>query len=58
MVWVLKKGADRKSIKAVLEEISKKKPSKKGFNAARYAGTIKFREDGVTLQKKWRDEWE
>lgn len=58
MVWVLKKGADRKSIKAVFDEIKKKRSLKKGFEASRYAGTVKFKEDGLTLQKKWRNEWE
>lgn len=52
MVWVLKKGADRKSIKAVFEEISKKRSPKKGFDASRYAGTIKFKEDGLTPSKE------
>lgn len=56
MVMVLKKGSDKKSINAVLKKISKKS-SKNGLKASRYAGTIKFKEDGLTLQKRWRDEW-
>ncbi len=56
MVMVLKKGSDKKSIQAVLKKISKKS-SKTGLKTSRYAGTVKFKEDGLTLQKRWRDEW-
>ena len=56
MVMVLRKGADKKSIQVVLKKITKK-TSKNGLKASRYAGTIKFKEDGLALQKRWRDEW-
>ncbi|HMV08881.1 MAG TPA: hypothetical protein PK325_16885 [Cyclobacteriaceae bacterium] len=57
MVMVLKKGSDKKSIQAVLKKVIKKS-SKTGLRASQYAGTVKFKEDGLTLQKRWRDEWE
>lgn len=57
MVMVLKKGSDKKSIQAVLKKVSKK-TVKTGLKASQYAGTVKFKEDGLTLQKRWRDEWQ
>lgn len=57
MVMVLKKGSDKKSIRKVLEKITNKS-SKTGLKASKYAGTIKFKEDGLALQKQWRDEWQ
>lgn len=56
MVMVLKKGSDKKSINAVLKKISKKS-SKNGLKTSRYAGTVKFQEDGLVLQNRWRDKW-
>ena len=57
MVMVLKKGSDKKSIQAVLKKAAKK-TAKTGLKASQYAGTVKFKEDGLTLQKRWRDEWQ
>lgn len=57
MVMVLKKGSNKKSIREVLRKITKKS-SKNGLKASEYAGTVKFKEDGVVLQKRWRDEWQ
>lgn len=57
MVTILKKGSDINTIKTVMEKVSKGK-SKKGLYAAKYAGTVKFKEDGLALQKRLRDEWE
>ncbi|MBL7841133.1 MAG: hypothetical protein JNJ75_13400 [Cyclobacteriaceae bacterium] len=54
---VLKKGSDKKSIQAVLKKVAKK-TAKTGLKASQYAGTVKFKEDGLTLQKRWRDEWQ
>ena len=30
----------------------------KAFDAHKYCGVIKLREDSLELQKKWRNEWE
>ncbi len=54
---VLKKGSDKKSIREVLKKITKQS-SKNGLMASQYAGTVKFKEDGLVLQKLWRDEWQ
>jgi hypothetical protein len=56
MVMVLKKGSGKKSIREVLKKITKS-ATKKGLKASDYAGTVKFKEDGLVLQKRWRDEW-
>ncbi len=57
MVTILKSGAGKRSIQSVLKKINERQP-KKGMDAFKYCGTVKFKEDGLTLQKKWRDEWE
>jgi len=57
MVTILKSGADKRSIQSVLEKITKRQ-SKKGIDTFKYCGTVKFKEDGLTLQKQCRDEWE
>ena len=57
MVTILKKGSDKTTIKNILKKLSKGK-SKKGLDASKYAGTVKFMEDGLALQKRLRDEWE
>lgn len=57
MVTILKKGSDINTIKSVMEKVSKGKPNK-GFDAAKYAGTVKFVEDGLAFQKRLRNEWE
>jgi len=56
MVTILKSGAGKRSIQSVLEKITARQ-SKKGMDAFKYCGTVKFKEDGLTLQKQWRDEW-
>ena len=56
MVTVIKKGSSKRSILEQLKKIAKK-PSKKGLDAHQYSGTVRFKEDGLTLQKRWRNEW-
>jgi hypothetical protein len=56
MVTVIKKGATKKTITSKLNKLGKKSV-KKGLDAHRYAGTVKFKEDGLALQKQWRNEW-
>jgi hypothetical protein len=57
MVMVLKKGSNKKSIREVLKKITEKS-SKSGLKASHYAGAIQFKQDGLVLQKLWRDEWQ
>ncbi len=57
MVLVLKKGASKKEIDAIEKKLYKKKPSK-GFNAKKYNGILKLKEDPLAIQKRLRDEWE
>jgi hypothetical protein len=54
MVTVIKKGSDRKEIEKALSKIK----SKRKFNAYKYCGTVKLKEDPLEIQKKMRDEWE
>ncbi len=56
MVAVLKKGSDKKTIQAVIKKILSR-PARRGIDAAKYNGSVKFKEDGLTYQKRMRDEW-
>lgn len=57
MTTVLKKGSDKTTIDSILKKVQKKKSSR-GLDATKYAGTVKFKLDGLDLQKQLRDEWE
>lgn len=57
MITVLKSGADKHSVQNVLKKIIEH-PSKKGIDAFKYCRVVRFKKDGLTLQKQWRDEWE
>lgn len=58
MTIVIKKGASQREIKKLTQKISKTKNRKKGFDAFKYCGIIKFKEDPLVIQKRLRDEWE
>ena len=53
MVLVLKKGATKKEMQSITKKLQK--PA--GVNTKKYCGTIKLKEDPLTIQKKMRDEW-
>ena len=53
MVTILKAGAGKRSIPSVLKKIGERQ-----LNAQKYCGTVKFKKDGLILQRRWRDEWE
>jgi hypothetical protein len=57
MVLILKKGASKKDIEIIEKKLYKEK-GLAGFNAKKYNGAIKLKEDPLTIQKKLRDEWE
>jgi hypothetical protein len=57
MVLILKKGASKKEIDALEKKLYKEKPSR-GFNAKKYNGILKTKEDPLAFQLKLRDEWE
>jgi len=54
MVTVIKRGA---SIKEIDNALAKLKNSKK-FDAYKYLGTIKLKQEPLEIQKRMRDEWE
>lgn len=54
MVTIIKKGANKEEIERALMGIT----SVKKFNAFKYSGKVKFKEDPLLIQKKMRDEWE
>jgi len=45
-----------KTTKEEFERLVQQFP-KKGFDARKYCGLVKFKEDGLALQKQWRNEW-
>lgn len=56
MVIVIKKGASKRTLDSLLKKAVDSSNAKK-LNARKYCGAVKFKEDGLTLQKRWRDEW-
>jgi len=44
--------------KLELQKTNRRHPSKKLFDAQRYCGVIKLKQDPLQLQKKWRNEWD
>jgi hypothetical protein len=57
MVAVLKQGDNKKNMLKLLDELLKRR-KRKGVNVRKYCGTIKLKEDALTIQKKLRDEWD
>ena len=56
MVTILRKGATKKSIRAMLTKLTKhKKP--KGVDAFHFVGKINLNKDALSIQKSLRDEW-
>jgi uncharacterized protein (UPF0335 family) len=55
MVLILKKGASKKEIEALEKKLYKEKPST-GFNAKKYNGILKTKEDPLAFQLKLREE--
>jgi hypothetical protein len=58
MVTTIKKGATKEEIQALFEKMTKDSNIKKGFDAYKYCGKVKFKDDGLKIQKRLRNEWE
>jgi hypothetical protein len=58
MGLVLRKDATRKEIEAIEKKLYKEQRPSTGFNAKKYNGVLKLKEDPLSIQKKLRDEWE
>jgi hypothetical protein len=56
MVIVIKKGSSKRVLSTLLKKAIDSSKQRK-LNAHRYCGVVKFKEDGLILQKQWRDEW-
>jgi len=57
MVTTLKRGATKKNIQSILENLAKKlKP--KGVDVYQYVGKISLQKDALVFQKALRNEWE
>jgi len=56
MVTVLKAGSNKETIQSVWQK-TLEKPPRKSLDAYKFCGKVSFKEDGLTLQKRWRDEW-
>ncbi|QMU64621.1 MAG: hypothetical protein GKR88_10195 [Flavobacteriaceae bacterium] len=57
MVTTLKQGATKKSIKNILENLTKElKP--KGVDVYKYLGKINLKKDALSTQRELRNEWE
>jgi len=58
MITKINKKDSKEEIKKHLEKMERHKSRDKGFDAYKFCGAVKFKEDGLSLQKKMRDEWE
>jgi len=57
MVMTIKKGATKKNIRNVLENLAEGlKP--KGVDVYKYVGKINLKKDALSVQRALRDEWE
>ncbi|MBN1599943.1 MAG: hypothetical protein JW894_16725 [Bacteroidales bacterium] len=57
MVTRIKKGSSKEEIQALFEELIKESSLKKGIDAYKFCGKVKFNDDGLKIQKRLRDEW-
>ena len=56
MLTTLKRGATKEYIQKLLDRIAQEMHPT-GVNTEKYCGTIKLKEDPLTIQKRMRDEW-
>ena len=57
MVTIIQKGTSREAMQTLLAKRLQKR-SRKGVDVKKYAGSIQLKQDPVSLQKQWRNEWE
>ena len=57
MVIEIKKGDTPEDIEKKLKKFSNKITEHKNARLSKYFGVLRLKEDAVTLQRKWRDEW-
>ncbi len=58
MITTIKHGASKAEIQSVFDKLASQTSKKKGFNAYKFCGTVKFNEDAMEIQRRLRDEWE
>jgi hypothetical protein len=58
MITTIKRGASKEEIKRLFLKMIKKKNDKKGFDAFKFCGAVRFSEDGLEIQREMRDEWQ
>ena len=56
MVVRLNSKSTEKEIQEALQKLQQDQ-SEKVLDASKFSGTVKFPEDGLVLQKRFRDEW-
>ena len=57
MVVVIKREDTPENISKKLKEFSDRSYQIKQARLSKYFGILKLKEDAVTLQRRWRDEW-
>lgn len=57
MTLVLKRGADKKTIREIVDKLFSAQKKNK-MDIRKYCGTLRLKEDPMEIQKKLRDEWE
>lgn len=57
MVTTIKKGVTKKEVQALFDKLANESSIQKGFDAHKYCGKVVFKEDGLSIQKRLRNEW-
>jgi len=57
MVIEIKKEDTPENVKKKLEALSNKVDEERKARLNKFFGVVKLKEDAVTLQRRWRDEW-
>jgi tripartite-type tricarboxylate transporter receptor subunit TctC len=58
MVVIVKRNTPRKQLKALLRKAKATPVKGKGLDARKHLGTVKLKQDPVTIQRRLRDEWD
>ena len=58
MVITLRKGASKREIKKTIRQLEALESNRKGFDAHKYCGVLKIKEDALNIQKRLRNEWD
>jgi len=56
MVVTIKRGTDKNQVRIILDKLIKQRQVRKN-DLSKYCGVLSLKQDPLTLQNNWRDEW-